>query len=67
MCELCERFDFGQVSCDIDCYGTRIVLADGSYRFLPERQFEFCPRCGTSRIDVLMRRANKQKYNKYPV
>ena len=46
MCEFCERFDFGSASYEIDRYGTRIVMAGGSYRFPPERQFEFCPRCG---------------------
>ena len=39
MCEFCERFDFGSASYEIDRYGTRIVMAGGSYRFPPERQF----------------------------
>lgn len=58
MCELCERFDFGSASYEIDRHGTRIVLAGGSYRFPPKRQFEFCPRCGASRVEVLAKRPN---------
>ena len=56
MCEFCERFDFGSASYEIDRYGTRIVMAGGSYRFPPERQFEFCPRCGASRDEILAKR-----------
>ena len=55
LCEFCERFDFGSASYEIDRYGTRIVMA-GSYRFPPERQFEFCPRCGASRDEILAKR-----------
>ena len=59
MCEFCERFDFGSASYEIDRHGTRIVMAGGSYRFPPERQFEFCPRCGASRVDVMAKRTYK--------
>lgn len=58
MCEFCERFDFGSAAYEIDRHGTRIVMAGGSYRFPVERQFNFCPRCGASRIEVLAKRPN---------
>ena len=61
MCELCERFNFGSASYEIDRYGTRIVLSGGSYRFPVERQFEFCPRCGASRVDVIAKRPNNRQ------
>ena len=64
MCELCERFNFGSASYEIDRYGTRIVLSGGSYRFPVERQFEFCPRCGASRVDVIAKGpTNRQGYS----
>ena len=61
MYELCERFDFGSASYEIDRYGTRIILAGGSYRFPVERQFKFCPRCGASRVDVIAKRPNNRQ------
>lgn len=56
MCDFCERFDFGSAVCNIDRHGTRIVLAGGSYRFPTERQFNFCPKCGESRDQILAER-----------
>lgn len=56
MCEFCERFDFGSASCDIDRYGSRIVLAGGSYQFPRAKQFEYCPHCGASRDEILVKR-----------
>lgn len=61
MCELCERFDFGSAAYEIDRHGTRIVMAGGSYRFPEERQFNFCPRCGASRVEVLTKRSNNSQ------
>lgn len=56
MCDFCEKFDFGSASYEIDKYGARIVSAGGSYRFPRERQFEYCPRCGSSRDEILAER-----------
>lgn len=61
MCEFCERFDFGSAAYEIDRYGTRIVLAGGSYRFPVERQFDFCPCCGANRSEVLANREKKSE------
>ena len=56
MCEFCKRFDFGSAASELDKYGARIVMAGGRYRFPIDRQFNFCPLCGESRIKVLEQR-----------
>lgn len=50
MCDFCEKFDFGTVSCVVDRYGASIIMAGGSYRFPDYQQFLFCPKCGASRL-----------------
>lgn len=46
MCEFCENFDFSEVGIT-DILGTeKVCLANGSYKFPPDQQFIFCPRCG---------------------
>lgn len=56
MCDFCKNFDFGSASFESDKYGSRIVLSGGNYRFPVERQFNFCPRCGASRVDIMTKR-----------
>lgn len=56
MCDFCERFEFDSAACEVDRHGTRIILAGGSYRFSVEKQFNFCPKCGESRDQILAKR-----------
>ena len=51
MCDFCEKFDFGTAACHVDRYGSSIVLSGGSSRFPVYEQFQFCPKCGVSRVD----------------
>ena len=46
VCEFCRKLDWGTASCETDKYGSRLVLASGSYRFPVDEQFNFCPVCG---------------------
>lgn len=46
MCEFCKDFDFGTVKCQVDKYGSHLLLANGSTRFEKTEQFKFCPHCG---------------------
>ena len=56
MCDFCERFDFGSASYEVDKYGARVTAAGGSYRFPEAEQFSFCPKCGKSRVQVMIER-----------
>lgn len=46
MCDFCRMWDWGTASCETDKYGSRLILAGGSYRFPVKVQFNFCPVCG---------------------
>jgi hypothetical protein len=52
MCDFCSRFDFGTASYETDKYGSRVIMAGGSYRFPLEKQFLYCPICGLSRVEI---------------
>ncbi len=62
MCDFCESFDFGSAACDVDKYGSRIILAGGSYRFPEYQMFSYCPKCGKSRIEIMLERERKKQY-----
>lgn len=51
MCDFCDKFDFGTATCEVDKYGARLKLAGGFTRFPVYEQFQFCPKCGASRVD----------------
>lgn len=56
MCDFCKNFDFGSASFEADKYGSRIVLAGGSYRFPEHKMFNYCPVCGKFRTEAILER-----------
>lgn len=62
MCDFCEIFDFGRAKCDIDKYGASITFAGGSNRFPEYQQFNYCPKCGKSRMEIMLERERKKQH-----
>lgn len=54
MCDFCKKFDFGSAAIETDKYGTHIKLALASSQYPREAQFNFCPKCGKSREEIVI-------------